>query len=99
MVGQLPRRERRAAWRRLRRLDPLAQWYRVPGSIRPGQFHHARLMFSAIEEAMKIEDKTKRGLVLQLVLAKPLKHRGHGGHFRVTQRTVLGRAMKDRSKY
>ena len=97
MIGQLKRSERRAVHFRRRRSDPLAgPWAPLPGSIRPPPFAALARIMPAVKEALA----APAGVVRQMALAAlpPLRHRGHGGVHRAWQRTVMGRAMLNRSR-
>jgi hypothetical protein len=69
----------------------------VPMSGSRTPFKAALRVVELMREAMKIEGLERRRLALSAI--PPLRSRGHGGHRNPWQRSVLGRAMQNRSRY
>jgi hypothetical protein len=67
----------------------------LAGSRKP--FKAAIEFYGRLKAAEAIADPAHRALALSAL--PPLRSRGHGGKHRVNQRQVLGRTMRDRSKY
>lgn len=89
MIGAPKRNVRRQADR-----DAGVKFTPLAGSHKP--FKAAAEFMRRYAEAMRLEGNEREAAINAI---PPLRSRGHGGKHRAMQRSVLGRAMKDRSAY
>jgi len=95
--GNIPkRRERRAMWATSedRSKDAWRAEYRVVGSRTP--YKALAEWRELYQQAVALPLHEQAAAVAAI---PPLRHRGHGGRHQSRQRSVLGRAMQNRSRY